>query len=228
MRKCSSISTIINYKQMAEIDGQGRFHDLYATNKFYYGSPSDGLIQAIKNFPIQRGIALDIGAGEGRNSIYLANQGFEVYAVEPAPSGAKTIREYSKLYGLDIRVTDKTFLDADLNACSFNFIVSVTSLDHMPLNKIADACLKINHILAPSGVLYAVVFTTEDPGAIGDVDHSSECAKLVTHYFRPGELRERFSNLRILHYSEYLKDDFSHGKSHKHGKAKIIASKQLE
>jgi len=203
------------------------FQNLYARDASYYGLPSDGLVSAIENFPIQCGAALDIGAGEGRNSIYLAHQGFEVCAIEPAASGAQRISGYSKKYGLHIHVVNDTFVNAELGAGAFNLVVSVTSLDHMPEDSIADACLKIVNVLSSSGLLYAIVFTSDDPGAKGDIEHSSECAKLVTHYFRHGELRDRFDNLDILYYAEYLKDDLSHGKPHKHGKAKIIARKPI-
>jgi SAM-dependent methyltransferase len=39
------------------------------------------------------GVAVDLGAGDGRNAIFLAEQGFEVLAVEAAPTGARRIAD---------------------------------------------------------------------------------------------------------------------------------------
>jgi len=38
---------------------------------------------------IPKGRALDIGAGQGRNSIFLAKNGFEVEAIDLIPEGLK-------------------------------------------------------------------------------------------------------------------------------------------
>ena len=39
------------------------------------------------------GRAIDIGAGDGRHTLYLAEQGFDVLAVDAAPSGIELIRQ---------------------------------------------------------------------------------------------------------------------------------------
>ncbi len=45
--------------------------------------------------------ALDLGAGDGRHTVYLAAQGFDVLAVEAAPSGVDLIRQ--KLAAVSLR-----------------------------------------------------------------------------------------------------------------------------
>lgn len=42
------------------------------------------------------GYAIDIGAGDGRHTLYLAEQGFDVLAVDAAPSGIALIRQRLK------------------------------------------------------------------------------------------------------------------------------------
>lgn len=37
------------------------------------------------------GLAVDLGAGDGRNAVFLAEQGFDLLAVEAAPTGARRI-----------------------------------------------------------------------------------------------------------------------------------------
>ncbi|NJL95408.1 MAG: methyltransferase domain-containing protein [Anaerolineae bacterium] len=44
--------------------------------------------------------ALDLGAGDGRHTLYLAQQGFAVQAVDAAPSGVARIAAHLEEYGL--------------------------------------------------------------------------------------------------------------------------------
>lgn len=66
------------------------WHDEHATADAIPGiaqaEPSGGLVYAL-DFLRKRGVAvsgkaIDIGCGKGRNSVYLAKQGYEVFAVD--------------------------------------------------------------------------------------------------------------------------------------------------
>lgn len=50
------------------------------------------------------GLALDLGAGDGRNTLFLAERGFDVLAIEAAPTGARRIAARLAERGLPGRV----------------------------------------------------------------------------------------------------------------------------
>ncbi len=201
------------------------FDYFYSKQQSYFGvSPSDGLVTMLDKFELTNGNALDIGAGEGRNSLYLASLGFNVTAVEPTQDGALKIKKRAEEMGLAINIINQDYLAANISDY-FDFIIAGTSLDHMETNYLLEAIKKLRDSLRVGGYIYIVVFTEKDPGYLHDLNNASECSTFINHYFKENELRDYFNDYEILFYDEYLKPDNSHGKPHVHGKAKIIARK---
>lgn len=201
------------------------FDYFYSKQQSYFGfSPSDGLVAMLNEYQVPIGNALDIGAGEGRNSFYLSSLGFKVTAVEPAKDGASKIKRHADELGADIKVINNDYLAANLDEY-YDFILAGTSLDHMETSYLLKAINKLRDSLKTGGYIYIVVFTQQDPGYLHTKNKASECAPFINHYFKENELKEYFSDYEILYYNEYLKPDNTHGLPHVHGKAKIIARK---
>ena len=203
-----------------------KFDEVYLSKEVYFcPEHSGGMEECLKNFHVEPCEALDIGAGEGRNSLYLTANGFKVAAVEPSLVGARKIQENAKKHGLDISVINSDFLMASAAMSNKGFVVALTSLEHMDYEYLCESIEEIKRLLAPGGYFYAIVFTEEDPGFMRDCANASECAMFVRHYFKKNELRRFFSDFEILVYKEYVKEDNTHGYAHYHGKAKIFARK---
>ena len=204
------------------------FNDFYAkTDNYFSTQHSDGMEDAIKKYSISPCKALDIGAGEGRNSLYLAERGFDVIAIEPSDVGSKKILQLSTERGLDIRVCQADFLSVATDIENIGLVVALTVLEHMQYDYMIQAVSVIKKSMRPGGYIYIVAFTEDDPGFKKDTKNASECAMFIQHYFKKGELRDLFSDFMIREYSEYIKEDISHGPLHYHGKAKLIAQKPI-
>lgn len=69
------------------------------------------------------GRAADLGAGEGRNAIWLAEQGWEVVALDFSPVGLEKARELAERRGVEIgtRVADLT--SDELEADAYDLVV---------------------------------------------------------------------------------------------------------
>lgn len=202
------------------------FDHFYSSESDYFSrTHSDGMVECLENFHVAPCSALDIGAGEGRNSFYLASAGFKVTAIEPSYCGAKKIQGTAAELGLDVTVINNDLLTVSKSLHNFGFVLALTSLEHMEYDYLCEAIPVIKRLIAPNGYFYAIVFTENDPGFIHDCENSSECAMFVKHYFKCNELYCFFSDFDILVYKEYLKEDLSHGKPHYHGKAKIFVKK---
>jgi len=201
------------------------FSIFYDQTKSYFGdNPSDGLVDALEKYQIKPGKALDIGAGEGRNSLYLAKSGFSVCAVEPSVLGVEKIKERARESSLDLKVVNADYLSFESDDI-YDFILAGTSIDHMESDSLEKVFTKLKKSLNKNGVVYIVVFTEDDPGALKKYDEASECADFIKHYFKKDELREYFNDFEILFYDEYTKKDTTHGPVHFHAKAKLIAQK---
>lgn len=59
------------------------------------------------------GRALDVGMGQGRNSIFLAQQGWDVTGIDPADEGVRQAKAEADRLGLKIHVEVTTFEQFD-------------------------------------------------------------------------------------------------------------------
>jgi tellurite methyltransferase len=205
-----------------------KFDDFYASKEDYFSQGhSEGMADCLKSYQVVPCDAIDIGAGEGRNSLYLASIGYRVVAVEPSVVGADKIRAKSKQFEIDITIENDDFLNVSQKYNNIGFALALTSLEHMEYDNLRETISEIKRLLAPGGYIYVMVFTEDDPSFNKDTANSSECASFIKHYFKKEELRSYFHDFDILLYKEYIKEDTRHGPVHYHGKAKIFARKRL-
>lgn len=71
------------------------------------------------------GRALDVAAGEGRNAVWLAEQGWDVTAVDFSPVGVETGRKVARRRGVDVdwRVQDATRWQPDPQAFDLVLVI---------------------------------------------------------------------------------------------------------
>ncbi len=165
-------------------------------------APSSFLVENFDLLP--KGVALDLGMGEGRNAIYLATRGFDVDGVDPSPQAVARARAAARQLGAPIRAVvgnpeDGTYiipLDAYDVIVVFNYL-------HRPLfNDIRDG-------LRPGGVVVYQGFTLEQANCGPPTDPE--------RLLRPGELKEVFKDWTVLRYREAV------GPSRREGSVRAVA-----
>jgi SAM-dependent methyltransferase len=105
----------------------------------------------------QRGLALDVGAGRGIASFALAQEGFQVMALEPDPSalvGAQAIRSLANESGLPIKVTLECSERLPFGDASFDLVFARAVLHHS--TDLPSACREFFRVLKPGGRLLAI------------------------------------------------------------------------
>jgi tellurite methyltransferase len=197
---------------------------------FYYGlKSSEELEKFLHETHPSPGEALDLGSGEGRNSLLLAHCGYHVHAVDASSQGIQKLEQYAHSQGLDSingEVADVRTVQLTTN--SYDAIVAVTILDHITEEEGKKVAASIIDALKPGGFVFIEAFTVHDPAAnAAREEHEtiSETASFVQHYFDEGELADWFSKLETLKYEEIMKYDDSHGEPHYHGLARLIGKK---
>jgi cyclopropane fatty-acyl-phospholipid synthase-like methyltransferase len=197
---------------------------------FYYGlKPSEKLETFLKETHPSAGEALDLGCGEGRNSLLLAHFGYHVHAVDVSSQGIQKLEKYARSQGLDnigYEVADVRTVHLTTNF--YDAIVAVTILDHITKEEGKKVAEAIMDALKPGGFVFIEAFTVHDPAANAarkEDEAISETASFVQHYFDEGELAAWFSELETLKYEEIMKYDDSHGEPHYHGLARLIGKK---
>src|SRR6266566_6396534 len=197
---------------------------------FYYGlHPSKELEIFLNETHPPVGEALDLGCGEGRNSLLLARYGYHVHAVDSSSQGIQKLEKYAHSQGLDTingEVADVRTVQPTANF--YDAIVAVTILDHITEEEGKKVAESIIDALRPGGFVFIEAFTVHDPAANtarNENETISETASFVRHYFDEGELAKWFSKLETLKYEEFTKYDDSHGEPHYHGLARLIGKK---
>lgn len=203
------------------------FDRAYENQEMYYGwAVREEFNDYFSTMEMNNITALDLGAGEGRYSLYVAQKGARVTAIDFAASGLTKLRHFAGKNDLDIATVLCDLKDYPFSANSYDLVIAATILDHLDQKARKKVTAGIVETLKPGGFLYANVFTTADPGFTRNPKAGiSDTSFGIAHYFAAGELKACFKNLEHLHYYEGEEDDLSHGAPHVHGWASLIAKK---
>ena len=122
----------------------------YSGDDLAYGAaPNDFLAHMADRFPT-KGRALDIGAGEGRNALFLASRGLDVLAVDQSAVGMQKAERLARERGLSLRTQAVDLRDFDAAPASFDVITSV--FVHLPAALRAAVHQGVARWLKPGGV----------------------------------------------------------------------------
>jgi SAM-dependent methyltransferase len=125
-----------------ESDYWNRF---YTNTKSNFNKAPNGFLTEIVDGRTP-GVALDYGMGEGRNSIYLAKLGWEVWGFDPADAGVALAQKRAKELGLTLHtsvVRDSSF---DFGKERFDLILFSWTMPLVPVQRILDS-------LKPGGIV---------------------------------------------------------------------------
>src|SRR5580693_3225201 len=128
------------------------------------GEPEPLLVEFVTAGRIRPTRTLEIGAGTGTNSLWLAERGFEVLGIDVAPLAVK--KATAKLDGRDLgcRFQSLDFLTASPPAGPFQFVFD-RGCFHVfdePEERVRFAA-KVAAALAPGGLWLSLIGSTEGP-----------------------------------------------------------------
>jgi cyclopropane fatty-acyl-phospholipid synthase-like methyltransferase len=192
------------------------FDRAYGQSEAYYGTEIDARFAArLEVMELAGSRALDLGCGDGRHALYLARRGCRVTALDLSPVGVGKLMRRARGEGLPIAAAVTDVRTCRFPAGSWDLILAVTVLGHLPRAGLESFVGMLLGALRPGGVIMVKSFTTADPGL-------SATAGGVRHYFRPGELLGLLRGFELLEYWEGRELDRSHGAPHWHGVAALI------
>ena len=165
------------------------------------------------------GTALDLGCGDGRNSLFLATHGFSVDAVDLSQPAVEKLSEIAYRSGLAISADVLDLRDLIALPDHYDLIVADTVFCHLQSSELRDLTASIVASLRPGGFLYATAFSDCDP-------RLSEFAPLVKTWFAPRAFRSLFADLDITHFDEAAVLDTRHGRPHPHVLFHLIAQRR--
>ena len=195
-------------------------------------APNEALATWIDRIPLGR--ALDLGAGDGRTSLWLAERGFRVDAVEQDSERINALRRAA--HGMSIFLHPINIMQFRPVKDAYALVVAEAILHFLAPSDLRPLAKRLTECLAQGGVLIAEVFTTDDPGydvlrqeKVRQIEPNTfEAPSLLglLHYFESGELRELFPGLRPLEYVEDRRLDPTSVEGYR-GAARLVAQREL-
>jgi SAM-dependent methyltransferase len=154
-------------------DRQIEWWDTFYANRakpvpFFGTSPDECLYQWVTQGTIPHGSALDIGCGNGRNAIFLAQSGFTVDAVDYSQAAIEWATQRRLEAGAKVRLHCASVFELPLTPGSYDFIYDSGCFHHIAPHRRARYIALVASALKPGGRFGMVCFRPEGGSGLSD------------------------------------------------------------
>ena len=177
----------------AELD---RWNSRFAAPEYIFGTAPNGFL-ASNAHRLRRGArALCVADGEGRNSVWLAEQGLQVSAFDISPIGVEKAHRLATQRGVQVRYDISSVYDWAWPQAAFEVVAAI-------FVQFADPAMRsflferIVRALAPGGWLFLIGYTPKQH------QYKTGGPKHVENLYTEAMLREAFAALEIVQLREY-------------------------
>ena len=151
-------------------------------NANFSRNPNAFLVETVK--PLPPGRALDVGMGQGRNSLWLAQQGWDVTGVDISEEGIRRAQEQAAKIGVKLNAVLKSADEFDYGRNQWDLIIGIFMHEIFSRN-----AARIVEGLKPGGLVVVEGF------------YGGAVAKRAPGR-QSNELLRVFDSLRITHYQD--------------------------
>jgi len=185
-----------------------------------FGSVSEEIRQVTARLPTG-GEVLDLGCGEGRNTLFLLEQGMSVTAVDISANAITKLKSQAVKHGDQLR-TEIQDVRAYRFAKQFDLIIAHGLLHLLPRSDWSRIIRFMKQHTKPLGFNIVAVFTDLLPPP-------EDLRPFTLGLFREGELKSQYLSWNIVLCSSYILDDEHPGNvRHRHPVNKIVAQKPVD
>ena len=198
-----------------------QYEKLYEGESYYWGTePADFLDKLIAlKTPGPEMKVLDIGCGEGKDAVYMAQRGYTVAAFDLTVSGIRKTVKLAEERGVrQIRAYVDDINDFESDEF-YDIIYSTGTIQYLKKENIAGFFEKVKRMTKPNGLNYFNVFV-EKPFMELPPDWDRE-----EKMWKSGELFSWYADWKIHLIDEVIFEDNSGGIPHFHCMDSILAEK---
>ncbi|MBO9711801.1 MAG: class I SAM-dependent methyltransferase [Sphingomonas sp.] len=176
--------------------GQDHWDLRYAEDGYIFGEGPNRFLerQAPLLKPGMR--ALAVADGEGRNSVWLAEQGLEVVATDISPVGIEKARQLAASRGVTIDHRQADMVSWDYPEAAFDVVVAIFIQVVGPADR-AKVFQGLRRALRPGGLLLLEGYTPDQ------LQHGTGGPSAVENLYTEALLREAFAGLAIERLEAY-------------------------
>ena len=175
------------YAQNPPQNTKERWNKVYSNSKPTYPTePNKFLMEVVRGR--KAGKALDVGMGSGRNSLFLAREGWDVTGVDISDEGIRVAKEQAAKLGVKLHAVLQSADQFDFGKDRWDLIVGIYIHNIFTQN-----AARIREGLKPGGIIVVEGFHRE---------HWKPDSPGWQVSYQANELLKAFEGLRILRYEE--------------------------
>ena len=171
-----------------------RYHD--AGEDYVFGTAPNAFLAAQANRLIPGSKALSVADGEGRNGVWLAEQGLVVDTVEFAPAAIAKARRLAAARGVSPNFIEADLLAWDWPVAAYDLVAAIFIQFVGPAQR--DVLFRrMAAALRPGGLLLIQGYTPRQ------LDYKTGGPSAVENLYTQALLRDAFAGLEIIQLAEY-------------------------
>ncbi len=110
---------------MSLVSERARWDDRFSKDEYHFGTEPNGFVAGQAHLLAPGMSALSVADGEGRNSVWLAQQGLRVTAFDFSPVGVAKARRLAAAKGVEIEYHVANILDWDWDARRYDLLAAI-------------------------------------------------------------------------------------------------------
>jgi cyclopropane fatty-acyl-phospholipid synthase-like methyltransferase len=168
-----------------------------ATDEYLFGkSPNAFLVRQVET-RIKPGMqVLAIADGEGRNGVWLAEQGCEVWSLDAAPAATEKAKKLAAERGVELHIETADATEIDWDARQYDMVVGIFFQFANPALR-ADLFDGMKRAVKPGGYLLIEGYGPKQ------LTYKTGGPKIVEHLYTIDLMRQAFADMEIEVLQEY-------------------------
>ncbi len=175
------------------------WNERYSGEEYHFGTEPNAFLvsQAAR---LKSGMScLAVADGEGRNGVWLAEQGLNVLSVDNSPVAVEKARALAEMRGVKIDVELVDLAEWDWGSERFDIVAGIFIQFADPLVRIGQFA-NLRRCLKPGGLLLLQGYTPRQ------LEYRTGGPSQAENLYTESLLREAFSDMEILHLAEHDSD----------------------
>ena len=191
---------------------------LQTPDDYIWGTNPSGFAREIAELLPPGARVLELGCGEGRDSVFFGSLGFDVIGVDSAETGIEKAKRLARERGASVRWMTGDMAEIDVEG-PLDLVYSCGAVHYVPRAD-RDRLLRATKALTRPGGLHGhIVFT--------DREIYIEFGEVID-YFRLGEIVRLYADWTILVREEGTIECAQDGTRHRHSVEKLIARRPAD
>lgn len=181
------------------------WHEKYQQDEYLYGTDANDFLRAHSAHIPAGGRVLSIGEGEGRNAVYLAQQGYEVTAIDAAESGLEKVAKLAQARGVKVDTQLIDLNDYEFAQNHWDGIINVFC--HLPPTLRQQVHGQIITALKPNGVFLLEAYSPRQ------LEFNTGGPSTLELLYCKNEIKNEMAELTIEYLQEverYIKEGKGH------------------